>query len=276
MTLNQITVAIPVFNGQDYISLAINSVLLQTHKDFELLIIDNCSTDETVKIIQNFDDPRIRLVINDSNIGMVANWNLAVQLAKGQFIKILSHDDLIDTNCLIDQLRAFIQNEDKNIGIVTAKKRIINTEGTNIMPGFGLNGETRFIDGRVAIRKSIRAGRNIIGEPSVVLLRTELLRSCGNFENPEFTPDIKMWFKILEKSNLIYINKTMASYRVSAKSSSTAMSKTQGSQFVSLIRESQKNKEISLGRFSLRVGIIRSHLNSRLRRLVTYLASLRR
>jgi glycosyltransferase involved in cell wall biosynthesis len=75
MTLNQITVAIPVFNGQDYISLAINSVLLQTHKDFELLIIDNCSTDETVKIIQNFDDPRIRLVINDSNIGMVANWN---------------------------------------------------------------------------------------------------------------------------------------------------------------------------------------------------------
>jgi len=67
MTQPQITVALPVYNGEQYIAIAIKSVLAQTFSDFELLILDNCSTDNTLDIIRTFSDPIIRLIFNTKN-----------------------------------------------------------------------------------------------------------------------------------------------------------------------------------------------------------------
>jgi len=220
MDVPQITVAMPVYNGEGYVHLAIQSVLDQTYSDFELLIVDNCSTDGTLEVVKGFSDPRIRLHVNSSNLGMVGNWNRSVELATGEYIKFLSHDDLLDATCLEEQIDGFLQQKHENIGIVTCKKRVINQNGKNVMPGFGLRGQSRIISGGVAIRKSIRSGRNVIGEPSVVLIKTSALKAAGPFELPEFTPDIKMWFEILQKNDLYFIDKTLASYRISKRSTS--------------------------------------------------------
>jgi len=273
MSAPQITVAIPVFNGEDYISLAIQCVLDQTFTDFELLIIDNCSTDNTVSVIKKFSDPRIRLHLNSTNLGMVGNWNKSVELATGEYIKFLSHDDLLDATCLEEQIAGFLQHEQGNIGIVTCKKRVINESGKNVMPGLGLRGKSRQISGLFAIRKSIRAGRNIIGEPSVVLIKTSFLKASGPFELPEFTPDIKMWFKILQKSDLHFINKTLASYRISGQSTSSSVSKSQGAQFVTLINEITNADLTIAGKLTAKIGSIRSYLNSYLRRFITRISS---
>ena len=273
MVVPQITVAMPVYNGEGYVHLAIQTVLDQTYSDFELLIVDNCSTDGTLEVVKAFSDPRIRLHVNSSNLGMVGNWNRSVELATGEYIKFLSHDDLLDPTCLEEQIAGFLQHKQENIGIVTCKKRVINQNGKNIMPGFGLRGQSRLISGRVAIRKSIRAGRNIIGEPSVVLIKTSALRESGLFELPEFTPDIKMWFKILQKSELYFIDKTLASYRISEKSTSSSVSKSQGAQFVTLIHEITKTDSTIIGKLNARIGSFRSHLNSQLRRLITRISS---
>ena len=273
MDVPQITVAMPVYNGEGYVHLAIQTVLDQTYSDFELLIVDNCSTDGTLEVVKAFSDPRIRLHVNSSNLGMVGNWNRSVELATGEYIKFLSHDDLLDPTCLEEQIAGFLQHKQENIGIVTCKKRVINQNGKNIMPGFGLRGQSRLISGRVAIRKSIRAGRNIIGEPSVVLIKTSALRESGLFELPEFTPDIKMWFKILQKSELYFIDKTLASYRISEKSTSSSVSKSQGAQFVTLIHEITKTDSTIIGKLNARIGSFRSHLNSQLRRLITRISS---
>lgn len=275
MTQPQITVALPVYNGEQYIAIAIKSVLTQTFSDFELLILDNCSTDHTLEIIRTFSDPRIRLIVNPENLGMIGNWNLAVSLATGKYIKILSHDDLLAPSCLAEQIDGFLKYPSQNIGIVTCKKRIINESGAVVMPGFGLFGLTRIINGRRAIKKSIRAGRNIIGEPSVVLLDTKLLRSSGDFEQPQFTPDIKMWFKILKQSNLLFVNKSLASYRISSTSTSTSVASTQGSQFVQLIHETIETDLITVGKLTQRVGLLRSHLNARGRKIISRIAALR-
>lgn len=275
MTQPQITVALPVYNGEQYIAIAIKSVLTQTFSDFELLILDNCSTDHTLEIIRTFSDPRIRLIVNPENLGMIGNWNLAVSLATGKYIKILSHDDLLAPSCLAEQIDGFLKYPSQNIGIVTCKKRIINESGAVVMPGFGLFGLTRIINGRRAIKKSIRAGRNIIGEPSVVLLDAKLLRASGDFEQPQFTPDIKMWFKILKQSNLLFVNKNLASYRISSTSTSTSVASTQGSQFVQLIHETIETDLITVGKLTQRVGLLRSHLNARGRKIISRIAALR-
>ena len=269
----QITVAMPVYNGEGFVRLAIQSVLDQTYSDFELLIVDNCSTDGTLDVVKTFSDPRIRLHINSTNLGMVGNWNRSVELATGEYIKFLSHDDLLDSTCLEEQITGFLNHKQENIGIVTCKKRVINEGGKKVMPGFGLRGQSRLISGRVAIRKSIRSGRNIIGEPSVVLIKTIALRASGPFEPPEFTPDIKMWFKILQKNNLYFIDKTLASYRISEQSTSSSVSKSQGAQFVALIHEITKIDSAIAGRFNAKIGTLRSHLNSQLRRLITRISS---
>ncbi|MEI8023594.1 MAG: glycosyltransferase [Actinomycetota bacterium] len=273
MDAPQITVAMPVYNGEGYVNLAIQSVLNQTYSDFELLIVDNCSTDGTLKVIKAFSDPRICLHINSANLGMVGNWNRSVELATGKYIKFLSHDDLLDPTCLEEQISGFLQRKQENIGIVTCKKRVINQNGKNVMPGFGLRGESRVIAGRVAIRKSIRSGRNVIGEPSVVLIKTNVLKASGPFELPEFTPDIKMWFKILQKNDLYFINKTLASYRISEQSTSSSVSKSQGAQFVELIHEIMRTDSTIIGNLNAKIGVIRSHLNSQLRRLITRISS---
>ena len=273
MDVPQITVAIPVYNGEGYVHLAIQSVLDQTYSDFELLIVDNCSTDGTLEVVKAFSDPRIRLHVNSSNLGMVGNWNRSVELATGEYIKFLSHDDLLDTTCLEEQIAGFMRHKQENIGIVTCKKKVINKDGKKVMPGFGLRGQSRTISGSVAIRKSIRSGRNIIGEPSVVLINTSVLKASGPFELPEFTPDIKMWFKILQKKDLYFIDKTLASYRISEQSTSSSVSKSQGAQFVALINEMMKTDSTIIGYLNAKIGVIRSHLNSQLRRIITKISS---
>jgi hypothetical protein len=166
-----------------------------------------------------------------------------------------------------------LQHKHENIGIVTCKKRVINQNGKTVMPGFGLRGQSRIISGSVAIRKSIRSGRNIIGEPSVVLIKTSALKASGPFELPEFTPDIKMWFKILQKNDLCFIDKTLASYRISEQSTSSSVSKSQGAQFVELIHEILETDSTIIGNLNAKIGVIRSHLNSQLRRLITRISS---
>jgi glycosyltransferase involved in cell wall biosynthesis len=84
MDAPQITVAMPVYNGEGYVNLAIQSVLDQTYSDFELLIVNNCSTDGTLEVVKAFSDPRTRLHINSSNLGMVGNWNRSIELATGK------------------------------------------------------------------------------------------------------------------------------------------------------------------------------------------------
>jgi glycosyltransferase involved in cell wall biosynthesis len=271
----QITVALPVFNGERYIRSAIESVLAQTYSDFEFLILDNCSTDNTVNIAHSYEDSRIQIMVNASNLGMIGNWNLAVSRASGRYIKILSHDDSLDPNCLAEQMNGFLTHQHQNVGIVTCKKRIINESGKFVMPGLGLFGRTRVINGQSAIKKAVRSGRNIIGEPSVVLLDTALLRASGKFELPQFTPDIKMWFKILQTTNLLFMNRELASYRISATSTSVSVASIQGAQFAELITEIVAEDVVRIGKINQVSGVLRSHLNARLRKVVSRMAALR-
>lgn len=89
-----VTVLMPVFNGENFLSEAIESILNQTFTNFEFLILDDCSTDQSVPIIQSYKDERIKLIINGENMGQSGTMNRGIELAMGKYIARLDQDDL--------------------------------------------------------------------------------------------------------------------------------------------------------------------------------------
>ncbi len=92
----RVSIGLPVYNGEQFVSEAIASLLAQTFTDFELIICDNASTDRTGEICTSYAarDPRVRYVRNPNNIGAGPNYNLAFELARGEYFKWASHDDV--------------------------------------------------------------------------------------------------------------------------------------------------------------------------------------
>jgi len=90
-----ISVIMPVYNRAEFIGEAIQSILSQTYKNFELIIIDDASTDNTLKVISEFtDDDRILLLKNKKNEGVAATRNRGIEIAKGEFIAFMDSDDI--------------------------------------------------------------------------------------------------------------------------------------------------------------------------------------
>ncbi|MDD3876099.1 MAG: glycosyltransferase family 2 protein [Bacteroidales bacterium] len=107
-----VTVLMPVYNTEKYIAEAIDSVLNQTFRDFEFLIIDDGSTDDSVKIIESYNDKRIRLVRNDKNIKLIATLNKGIDLALGKYICRVDADDICMPTRLEKQVRFMEHNPD--------------------------------------------------------------------------------------------------------------------------------------------------------------------
>lgn len=100
-----LTVLMPVYNSENYLELAISSILNQTFKDFEFLIIDDGSCDSSAQIISNFTDERIRFVQNECNIGLIDTLNKGIDLAKGDYIARMDSDDISSIDRLEIQMK---------------------------------------------------------------------------------------------------------------------------------------------------------------------------
>lgn len=103
--MSLITVIMPAFNREKEIQFSIRNILKQSYKNFELIIVDDGSTDNTVKVISNFNDPRIRLLCLSKNQGASTARNLGIQNAKGDYITFLDSDDFYKINKLATQLK---------------------------------------------------------------------------------------------------------------------------------------------------------------------------
>jgi glycosyltransferase involved in cell wall biosynthesis len=107
-----ITVLVPVYNGEPYVGEAIGSILAQTLYEYELLIIDDGSTDRTTEIVRSFRDKRIRLVRNGENRGLIATLNHGVEIARGKYIARMDSDDISHPERLEKQFQFMKQHQD--------------------------------------------------------------------------------------------------------------------------------------------------------------------
>lgn len=101
----KVTVFIPVHNREDYICVAVNSILAQTFEDFELVVVDDGSTDRTVEVLESYSDPRLRVARNPRNLGIPATRNHGLELARGEYIALLDSDDHAYPERLAHQVR---------------------------------------------------------------------------------------------------------------------------------------------------------------------------
>lgn len=124
----ELTVFMPVYNGEYYIGDTIKSILEQSYDDFEFLIIDDGSTDSTILEIEKFTDDRIRVIKNNQNKGLPYTRNLGLELSKGTFIAFMDSDDIAHKDRLKIQLN--LLREQKHIDIVSCRVKSISKEYT--------------------------------------------------------------------------------------------------------------------------------------------------
>ena len=122
-----VSVVMPTFNCEKYIAQTIESVLSQTYTDFEILVIDDCSSDNTVDLVKKISDPRIKLFVNDVNKGTAFSRNLAISESKGEYIAFLDGDDLWEPTKLEQQI-SFMKKNDISFSYTQYDE--INEDGT--------------------------------------------------------------------------------------------------------------------------------------------------
>lgn len=124
-----LSIGLPVYNGENYLREAIDSLLSQTFDDFELIISDNASTDRTSEICQYFmgKDKRIRYFRSETNLGMHKNWNRVFELSSGKYFKWAAHDDLYAPQFLAKCVD--ILNQDKTMVLCSTRTKIIDEAG---------------------------------------------------------------------------------------------------------------------------------------------------
>lgn len=125
------SICIPNFNYSKYLKLTIESILSQSFQDFEIIVSDNASTDDSVQMIKVFNDSRITLIENQVNLGFSPNLDKCTQDAKGKFMILLSSDDVMFPRALETIYQVILNNQNENLLVMTACG-VINSRGDRI------------------------------------------------------------------------------------------------------------------------------------------------
>ncbi len=219
MDKRKVTVIITVRNGERYIKEAISSVLSQSFQDFELVVVDDGSTDRTQSEVLAFDDPRIRLICRIHDY--VASLNTGLAEARGEYIAIIDHDDLMMPNRLESQIK--VMDTFKDLTVCGGRMAVFKDEDishTRITamtnPGFIEHPLWRMLGG------------NFICNPTA-MIRTSFLQERGIGYDPTlpFAPDFKLWLDISKAGGSFFLLDTPLTYYRISKSQMTQQSHKQ-------------------------------------------------
>lgn len=225
-----VSVCIPTFNGAMYLHECLDSVLGQTFGDFELLVVDDKSSDTTFDIAHKYArrDRRVRILQNERNLGLVGNWNRCVEQAWGEWIKFLFQDDVLEPSCIEKMLNEAMQGHP----LVACRRGFIFEDGATEETRehyFQDQGRLdRIYAGKTGLAPSEYAnvvhdyfGWNLLGEPSAVLLNRSVFCKFGLF-NPDLVQacDLEFWNRVGIHTGVKFLHDTLASFRVHGHSAS--------------------------------------------------------
>ncbi|MHA6616477.1 glycosyltransferase family 2 protein [Pseudonocardia sp. DLS-67] len=212
-----VSVCIPVYNGEQFLAETIRSVLDQTYRDFELVILDNASTDRSGDIAASFDDPRIRIERNLDTLPQGENWNRVVELARGPIVKVVCADDLLHPRCV--ELQVAPLDADPGIALVASRRHMIDERRRVIAPRRGLRGLIGVHTGVEVARRVVRNGANPIGEANNVLFRRADFFTVGGWRaDRSHVMDLDMWLRLLQVGDFLGLPQTLAAFRIARNS----------------------------------------------------------
>lgn len=211
-----VSVLIPTYNYAQFLDEAITSVLNQTYSDFELIIVDDRSSDNTDQVVQKYlPDKRVIYYKNPLNLGLVGNFNKCLEYSRGKYIKYLLADDKFHPQVL--EKFVPIMEENQNISLITSNNEMFGIKTkTRILPFEGLQ------KGNTVIYDCLKKGKgNWIGEPTVVMFRKSGLQ-IGQFSNKyPCLVDLNMWLRLLMTGDCYIVPETLSYFRHHVKQAST-------------------------------------------------------
>lgn len=295
------SVCVPVYRSEPWIGAAIESVLEQTYDDFEIVVTDNQSPDGTVGVVRGFDDPRLRLHVNEGNLGPVANHNRAIQHATGSLIKVLHADDRLLPTCLERMVAAL--DAHPRAGFVFAPRRIeLEPDSPPALTWFmqrisglhwGFERLGPINDGRRLFEQYLRAGFpwNWVGEQTAVMIRRECFERLGLFNVRIWqAADMEMWSRTMLAYDVAFVDEPLVVYRFGhdnlthANTSvdrhwldrlwtfETLMAQEPPPAFKSALAGLRRTEYVYVGRDMARAVMLRHHVARRTRDIAEYAA----
>ncbi len=232
----KVSISIPTYNGALYLEGCLDSAIGQTFSDTEIVIVDDCSTDETLGIAERYakQDRRIRVFRNEKRLGLVQNWNKSIQYSTGEWVKFLFQDDSLSSDCIKRMLEA-AERGDRGARcdfVICERNFVIQKEVEERLRHFYENSITALKDvlpGKSHILPqefsgailSEGVGVNFIGEPSSVMIRRDICFQYSFF-NPNLIHlcDLEYWTRIGTNERLVYLPEKLVDFRVHNQSAS--------------------------------------------------------
>jgi len=184
----KVTVLMSVHDAERYLREAIDSILAQSFSDFEFLILDDASSDSSRTIVRGYDDPRIRLIENERNLGLTRSLNRGIELARGIYIARMDADDLSKPERLDKQV-AFLDAHSECAAVASYSTKIDRDSADVGLARTPIDGDE--------IRKRLRR-RNCITHGAVMMRKEVLLRVGRYDEAMERAQDYDLWLRLSE------------------------------------------------------------------------------
>jgi|AGTN01.2.fsa_nt_gi Glycosyltransferases involved in cell wall biogenesis len=221
-----ISICLPVFNGSRFLGIAIESVLNQEFDDFELIIIDDCSTDDSEDVVARYlHDPRVIYSRNQQRLGLFRNYNECMNRSRAPFVKLFAQDDVFAPS-LLNRMRDVLDSE-PNVALVSVAKRWIDSEGQAIEPRWpNEKAITRKFDQDTCVSRqelfkdTISSFVNWAGEPSTIMLRREAIDKGFDSQFRQIG-DLEYWYRVLRHGDYYYIADRLCDFRIHNRSATS-------------------------------------------------------
>ncbi len=225
-TVPLISVIIAVYNGESYLQLALDSILGQTFKDFELIIVNDASTDNTREVLSEYADPRITLITNETNLGQTVSLNKGLAIARGQYIARHDADDISHPDRFQIQVNFLDQNPD--IGLLGTSYEIIDFQGRTI--------EIALLPTSNDELKTRLQVSNIFCHGSIMMRKNCLEKVGGYNEAFRVSQDYDLWLRMSEHCQLANLSDLLYKFRFT-KGSITAENRDLQLAYLKLAKE---------------------------------------
>jgi glycosyltransferase involved in cell wall biosynthesis len=220
-----VTVGIPAYNGEDYLMECLESLVRQTRRPDEVLVFDDCSKDGTLRVAEAFaarhPELRMRVERNERNLGMAGNWGRVVEEARGDHVKILHQDDVLQPSCLEEQAGALERHA--GVEVVTSPWVLIGRRGKKVWQMDPV-ARGRVHAGGDIIRQTFATLGNPVGQPTAVMFRAGSGRAAGPFRGDlPYYLDVEYWLRLLRRGNLFCCGRPLYGYRIHGRSATSSI-----------------------------------------------------
>jgi glycosyltransferase involved in cell wall biosynthesis len=215
-----VSIVTPVHNGAAFIEECIESVVAQTHENWEYVVVDNASTDGTADLADRFAkvDPRVRVERNTEFVGVIQNWNRALRRISSEstYCKIVHADDTLLPEC-VEQMVDVAQH-DASVGLVGAYRLFGEEVDLDGVVPWGAS----VVDGATLCRYQLLGGGYVFGSPTSLLVRSDLVRARDRFYDESiFRADAAVCYALLRETNFGFVHQVLTRTRLHDRSVTT-------------------------------------------------------